>query len=124
MEIIYRTARLVAGARARAGLSQRELADRAGTAQPVVARIEGGQANPTVETLERLLDAAGFTLAFELVPKAAADRVVEAYKKDVDRTLLRENLGKTPEQRVRALADLQRFGHEVRRAVRAVKRRP
>jgi transcriptional regulator with XRE-family HTH domain len=123
MKIIERTAQLVVDARTRAGLSQRELAGRAGTAQPVVARIESGQANPTVETLERLLDAAGFTLALELSPKQTADDVVEAYKKDVDRTLLRENLGKTPEQRVRALAGLQRFDREVRHAVRA-KRRP
>ena len=33
------------------------------------------------------------------------DPVIEAYKRDVDRTLLRENLKKSPEQRLR---DLQR----------------
>ena len=113
----------VAAARTRAGLSQRELARRAGTAQSVVARIEGGQANPTVETLERLLDAAGFGLAMELVPKPAEDAVIEAYKRDVDRTLLRQNLTKTPDQRVRAMAELQRFGREARRALREAKRR-
>ena len=31
------------------------------------------------------------------------DPVIEAYKKDVDRTLLRENLKLTPDQRVRKL---------------------
>jgi len=50
---------LLKEAREAAGLSQRELADRAGTAQSVVARIELGQASPTVRTLNRLLDAAG-----------------------------------------------------------------
>ena len=33
------------------------------------------------------------------------DPVIEAYKKDVDRTLLRENLKLTPEQRLQKLQD-------------------
>lgn len=44
------------------------------------------------------------------------DPVIEAYKKDVDRTLLAENLKKTPEQRVRALMALQRLADEAHRA--------
>jgi hypothetical protein len=38
------------------------------------------------------------------------DPVIEAYKKDVDRTLLRENLQLTPEQRIVAL---QRTVHQL-----------
>ncbi len=37
----------------------------------------------------------------------------------VDRTLLRENLRKTPEQRIREMRDLIAFGNEAERAVRA-----
>jgi hypothetical protein len=44
------------------------------------------------------------------------DPVIEAYKKDVDRTLLRENLRRTPEERLDNLAALQSFAAEVRRA--------
>lgn len=44
------------------------------------------------------------------------DEVIEAYKKDVDRTLLRENLKLTPEQRLEKLAELQRLAIELRRA--------
>lgn len=51
------------------------------------------------------------------------DALVEAYKRDVDRTLLRENLKKSPEERVRALMDLQRLAEEARRAGKAVERR-
>lgn len=40
-----------------------------------------------------------------------ADPVIEAYKKDVDRTLIRENLKLTPEQR---LARLQAFMDDLR----------
>ena len=50
------------------------------------------------------------------------DPVIEAYKKDVDRTLLRENLKLTVEQRFLKLMDLQRFAEELRRAGRAAKK--
>jgi len=46
------------------------------------------------------------------------DPVIEAYKKDVDRTLLRENLKLTPEQRVEKLIAFQRFLEEWREAGR------
>ena len=45
------------------------------------------------------------------------DPVIEAYKKDVDRTLLRENLKRTVEERLTNLMRLQRFAEEMRRAV-------
>jgi len=44
------------------------------------------------------------------------DRVIEAYLSGVDRSLLLENLRKTPEQRVLALMALQRLAREARRA--------
>jgi hypothetical protein len=47
-----------------------------------------------------------------------ADPVIEAYKKDIDRSLLRENLRRTPEERVRALMALQRLAEEARQAGR------
>jgi len=48
----------------------------------------------------------------------APDPVVEAYKKDIDRTLLRENLKLTPEERLRRLIELQQFAEELRVAGR------
>ena len=42
------------------------------------------------------------------------DPVIEAYKRDVDRTLIRENLKKTHEERLLALIELQRFAAELR----------
>ena len=44
------------------------------------------------------------------------DPVIEAYKKDVDRTLIIENLKKTPDERMRQLVTMQRFALELRRA--------
>lgn len=46
------------------------------------------------------------------------DPVIELYKKDVDRTLLQENLKLTVEERLRNLMRLQRFAEEMRRAGR------
>jgi len=47
------------------------------------------------------------------------DPVIEAYKKDVDRTLIRANLQRSPEERVRALVAMHVLVDEVRRARRA-----
>lgn len=44
------------------------------------------------------------------------DPVIEAYKKDIDLTLIRENLKLTVEQRLEKLMALQRFAEELRRA--------
>jgi hypothetical protein len=51
-------------------------------------------------------------------PRIPVDPVIEAYKKDVDRTLIRENLKLTVQQRFEQLMDLQRFAEELRRAGR------
>ena len=53
---------LLAEARERSGLSQRALAERAKSAQSVVARIELGLTSPSWETLSALIAAAGLTL--------------------------------------------------------------
>lgn len=50
------------------------------------------------------------------------DPVVEAYKRDLDMTLLRENLRRTVEERVLNLMALQRLAEEARRAGRQATR--
>lgn len=49
-------------------------------------------------------------------PRSSLDAVIEAYKRDLDLTLLRENLARTPTERLLALQELQRFAEELRRA--------
>ena len=44
------------------------------------------------------------------------DPVIEAFKRDVDRTLLRENLRRSVDQRIEALMRLQEAAEEFRRA--------
>jgi hypothetical protein len=52
------------------------------------------------------------------------DPVVEAYKKDLDRTLIRENLKLSVEDRFRKAQELARFAHEMRRAGRQSRSEP
>ncbi|HEX9775500.1 MAG TPA: helix-turn-helix transcriptional regulator [Actinomycetota bacterium] len=52
-------ARVLREARRRAGLTQRELAAKAGVPQPSIARIESGATIPRVDTLDRLLEQCG-----------------------------------------------------------------
>ena len=77
--------RLLRHARQRAGVSQRGLAEAAGVPQSTVARIERGQLSPRVDTLDRLLRAAGQTVSAEPVMGIG-----------VDRTLIRSFLRMTP----------------------------
>lgn len=50
-------------ARVRHGLDQAELARRVGTAQPAISRLERDVVSPSVETLNRILEAMGETLS-------------------------------------------------------------
>ena len=56
-------------ARNRAGLTQKELARRMGTTQPVVARLESGRVRPSMRTLERLARATGSRLLISFEPR-------------------------------------------------------
>jgi hypothetical protein len=49
------------------------------------------------------------------------DPVIEVYKRDIDRTLIRENLKRSIEERLEALMELQSFAEELRRAGRAAR---
>ena len=51
------------------------------------------------------------------------DPVIEAYKKDIDRTLIRENMKRTVEERFERLMELQRFAEELQRAGREARKR-
>ena len=48
--------------------------------------------------------------------------MIEAYKAGIDRSLLRENLKRSPEERIRNLVALQRTAEELRRAGRQARR--
>ena len=55
----FAIARELISARARAGLSQAEVAQRMGTTQSVVARLESGRRPPSLRTVRRYAQAVG-----------------------------------------------------------------
>lgn len=90
---------LVRDARLAAGLSQRAMAQRAGTSQPAIARYERGVATPSWETLQRLLAACGQRL------RLSTETVADAH--DVE--LAVQLLELTPLERLRALSRYARL---------------
>ncbi|MDA0205486.1 MAG: helix-turn-helix transcriptional regulator [Acidobacteria bacterium] len=64
----FAIARAVIEARAAAGLTQEQLAQRMDTTQSVIARLEGGRARPSTQTLERLAAATGTRLKISFEP--------------------------------------------------------
>lgn len=63
-EIEYRIARNIINERSKLNLSQSELAKRAATTQSVIARIESGNANITIKTLEKLSNALDTSVSY------------------------------------------------------------
>ena len=96
---------LVREARERAGLTQAQLAERMGTTQSAVARLEGPGSNPRVENLERAQLAAGHHLELKAEPAP----------QPLDERLIQANLQLAPTQRLRAMEDHQREIRRLRR---------
>lgn len=69
---------LVREARKRSALTQRELAERAGTTQSAIARLESGRTSPTLEQVQRLMRLSGFELIVEFAPFDDSDRLQAA----------------------------------------------
>lgn len=61
--------------RAKAGLSQAELARRANVTQPVISAYESGKREPALSTLERLVEASGYRLDIDIAPADAERRL-------------------------------------------------
>ena len=64
---------LVRELRLRRTMSQRELAELAGTRQAAISRIERGLVSPSVDTLERIVAAMGERLILTAEPEASRD---------------------------------------------------
>ena len=89
--MMHEPATLIRSARVRAGLTQAELAERAGVTQPVVSRAESPGANPRYATLDRLVRAAGARLELSVRPVDMSE---------VDESQIIEALRLTPAQRM------------------------
>lgn len=51
------------------GITQKELSVRTGIAQSDISKLENGNGNPSIRTLQRLANAMGMTLKIEFVPQ-------------------------------------------------------
>ena len=78
----------------------------------------GSSRGPVGEPVLPIRGSAAPTRAAEFEP----DPVIEAYKRDIDRTLLRQNLRRSVTERVANLMALQRLAVEARRAGRVRER--
>ena len=69
---------IVREARRRSGLTQAELAERAGVPKSTVGRIESGTRVPSTEMVERLVAAAGWNVSMSLLePDLGTDSMFE-----------------------------------------------
>lgn len=60
----------LANARLKAGLTQEELAEKAGVSQAYIAKLEGGEANPTLGRIGSLLAVMGLSLVTDVAELA------------------------------------------------------
>ena len=91
-------AEIVRSARQRHGVSQRALARRSRTSQTHISRIERGEVSPSVDTLERLLQALGERLELSTAPGPRGNALLAELRADYDRL--------TPGERVVQAAEL------------------
>lgn len=102
---------LVREMRKRAGLTQAELAERIGTTQSAIARLERGHGRPTLERLSTIATACHLDLQVRLVD---AD--------DHDWSLVDRAAASHRDDRVVGLKNLVRFADDGRAAVAKAKR--
>ena len=99
---------LIREARLRAGLTQAQLAERAGTTQSSVARWESRRTEPAFRTVVRLLRLCGFVLDVHLEPWD-----------DHDLSLAARLVPMSPEQRIDYHQSVVEWFQELRRAGQA-----
>ena len=69
LEPEYAIIQAMIDARKGKGITQKELSERTGIAQGDISKLENGNGNPSIRTLQRLADAMGMTLRIEFIPK-------------------------------------------------------
>ncbi|HZU71207.1 MAG TPA: helix-turn-helix transcriptional regulator [Acidimicrobiales bacterium] len=70
---------LIRLARAKSGLTQEQIATRAGVAQSLISAYENGRRQPTMPMLLRLLEAAGFDLRMRLEAPDTQSRAADEW---------------------------------------------
>lgn len=68
LEPEYQIIKAMLSARNEKAITQKQLADITGIPQADISRLENGNANPSLKTLQRLADGMGMKLKLEFVP--------------------------------------------------------
>jgi transcriptional regulator with XRE-family HTH domain len=100
-------ASIIRNARRQAGLSQAQLASRMGVSQAAIAKFERHGSNPTIATLDNVLTALGQRLVLTTRPQ-----------RNIDETLVFEQLKLPPAERLARLEDLHEWGRELTQTAR------
>ena len=69
-------------ARKQSGLTQKELSERTGITQGDISKLERGNANPSLNTLQRLAAGMGMTIKLEFLPIKVTERGLCHEKKE------------------------------------------
>lgn len=69
LELEFQIARAMIGARLKMKLSQKELAEKVGTGQAVISRLENMNHKPSLALVEKVADALGLKPQLRFVPK-------------------------------------------------------
>ena len=64
----YQLINAILDARKAANITQKQLAEKTGIAQSDISKIENGNANPSLKTIERIASGLGMTVKVEFVP--------------------------------------------------------
>lgn len=102
---------LIRSARTAAGLTQQQLAERMGTTQSAVARLERGTTDPRFSTVEDAVRAAGRRLEIETTTEGFPE---------VDESQIVERLKLTPAERLRSFQASHRNLNELLRKARRI----
>jgi len=102
---------LIRLARHDGGLSQRDLARRAGTSQAAIAAYEAGKRSPTLDTLARIVRAAGQDLRIRLEAADDHDQWLARYEASLPPSVVKEW-----RKRDRELVDQARRERSIRQA--------
>lgn len=89
---------IIRDARRAAGMTQAELATRLGVSQSAVAKLERAGANPTIQTLDRVLRPTGHRLQL----------IAPAWSESIDESLLRQALQRTPAERIKSVERMRK----------------
>jgi transcriptional regulator with XRE-family HTH domain len=91
------------------GWSQAELADRVGTKQANISRIESGLGNPTFKFLQKLAAAFGTELAIHVKPQQSVERTRVVYGNSVAPQLALSTIRETDDEALAAGAGEQEY---------------